>query len=82
MSNPNEPYHNEGFGWAFFWIVTMGLVFPSLIILSIDDGFAKFAKMRGLSGNCWENSRHERVCNVPTEGAKLANCKFMRNFCE
>ena len=41
-----EPYHNKGFGWAFFWIVTMGLVFPSIIMLSIDDGFAKFVQMR------------------------------------
>ena len=35
--------------------------------------------MRGLTGDCWENSRHERVCTVLTEGAKLANCKFWRN---
>ena len=46
------------------------------MILSIDDGFNKFAKMRGLNGNCWENSRHEKVC-YPT-----ANCKFWRNFCD
>ena len=82
MENPNQPYHNKGFGWAFFWIVTMGLIFPSIIMLSIDDGFAKLVKMRGLTGDCWENSRHERVCTVPTEGAKLANCKFWRNFCD
>lgn len=76
MSNPNQPYHNQGFGWAFFWIVTMGLVFPSIIMLSIDDGFGKLIKMRGLSGDCWENAKHERVCKA------TANCKFMRNFCE
>ena len=76
-----EPYHNKGFGWAFFWIVTMGLVFPSMIMLSIDDGFAKFVKMRGVTGDCWENSKHEKVCSVTTEGAKLADCKFLRNFC-
>lgn len=82
MGDPNLPYHNEGFGWAFLNIVLFGLVLPGVIILSIDDGFSKFAKMRGVTGDCWENSRHERVCTVPTEGAKLANCKFWRNFCD
>ncbi len=71
-----EPYHNKGFGWAFFWIVTMSLVFPSIIILSIDDGFSKFVQMRGLSGDCWENAKHEKVC----KGEVI--CKFGRNFCE
>ena len=55
------------------------LIVPGIIIPSIDDGFSKFAQMRGLTGDCWENSKHERVCTVPTEGAKLANCKFWRN---
>ena len=62
MSNPNEPYHNEGFGWAFLNIVIFTLIVPGIIILSIDNGFAKFAEMRGVTGDCWENSRHERVC--------------------
>ena len=75
MSDPNQPYHNKGFGWAFFWIVTMGLVFPSMIMLSIDDGFAKFVKMRGVTGDCWENSKHERTCRGEN------TCKFGRNFC-
>ena len=81
MSNPNQPYHNEGFGWAFMWIIIMFLVLPSIMILSIDNGFAKFVEMRGVTGDCWENSKHERVCSVPTEGAKLAECKFWRTFC-
>ena len=81
MSNPNQPYHNEGFGWAFMWIIIMFLVLPSIMILSIDNGFTKFVEMRGVTGDCWENSKHERVCSVPTEGAKLAECKFWRNFC-
>jgi len=75
MSDPNQPYHNEGFGWAFFWIVTMGLVFPSIIMLSIDDGWAKFVQMRGMTGDCWENSKHERVCKDDN------TCTFGRNFC-
>ena len=66
MSNPNQPYHNEGFGWAFMWIIIMFLVLPSIMILSIDNGFAKFVEMRGVTGDCWENSKHERVCSVPT----------------
>ena len=78
----NEPYNNEGVGISFFWIVVLFLILPSLINLSIDNGFSKFAQMRGVTGDCWENSRHERVCTVPTEGAKLANCKFWRNFCD
>ena len=71
----NEPYHNEGFGWAFLNIVLFGLVFPALIILSIDNGFAKFAQMRGVTGDCWENSKHERVCEDDN------TCTFGRNFC-
>ena len=53
------------------------------MILSIDGGFAKFVEMRGVTGDCWENSKHERVCYNPDpeEGEKLAECKFWRNFC-
>ena len=64
MSDPNEPYHNEGFGVAFINIVIFLLIIPGLIILSIDNGFEKFVQMRGVSGDCWENSRHEQVCTV------------------
>ena len=71
----DEPYHNKGFGWAFFWIVTLTLVIPSFIMLSIDDGFAKFVQMRGGTGDCRENSKHEKVCNDNN------TCKFGRNFC-
>ena len=76
MTDPNQPYHNEGFGWAFLTIVLFGLVLPIFIMLSIDDGFSKFVKMRGLTGDCWENAKHERVC----KGEVI--CKFGRNFCE
>ena len=71
----NEPYHNEGFGWAFLNIVIFTLIIPGIIILSIDNGFAKFAQMRGVTSDCWENSKHERVCRGDN------NCKFGRNFC-
>ena len=71
----NEPYHNEGFGIAFLTIVVFTIVLPALMILSIDDGFAKFVQMRGMTGDCWENSKHERVCKDDN------TCKFGRNFC-
>ncbi len=82
MSNPNEPYHNQGFGVAFMYIVLFALILPSLVILSIDNGFSKFWEMRGATGDCWENAKHERVCRFPDEDAKLAECKFFRNFCK
>ena len=75
MSDPNQPYHNQGFGWAFLWITLLFLVFPSIIMLSIDNGFSKFYEMRGGTGNCWENSKHERVCEDDN------TCTFSRNFC-
>lgn len=83
MSDPNQPYHNQGFGLAFLWIILLFVIAPSLMILSIDGGFAKFVEMRGVTGDCWENSKHERVCYNPDpeEGEKLAECKFWRNFC-
>ena len=71
----NEPYHNEGFGVAFLSIIVFTIIVPALMILSIDDGFAKFVSMRGFGSECWENSKHERVCRGDN------NCKFGRNFC-
>ena len=71
----NEPYHNEGFGIAFLTIIVFTIILPALMILSIDDGFAKFVQMRGMTGDCWENSKHERVCKDDN------TCKFGRNFC-
>ena len=75
MSDPNQPYHNEGFGISFIWIIVLFFVAPALIMLSIDDGFAKFVAMRGVTGDCWENSKHEKVCKEEN------TCKFWRNFC-
>ena len=59
MSNPNEPYNNEGL--AFLNIILFTLVLP--YYYSIDNGFEKFAQMR-ITGDCWENAKHERVCTV------------------
>ena len=71
----NEPYHNEEFGVAFLTIIVFTIIIPALMILSIDDGFAKFVSMRGFGSECWENSKHERVCKDDN------TCKFGRNFC-
>ena len=71
----NRPYHNEGFGVAFSVIIIFTIILPAVLILSIDDGWAKFVQMRGLNGDCWENSKHERVCRDDN------TCKFGRNFC-
>ena len=45
----NQPYHNEGFGIAFLTIIVFTIILPALMILSIDDGFAKFVQMRGMT---------------------------------
>ena len=83
MSDPNQPYHNKGFGISFMWIILVVFIFPLVAMMSIDDTWSRFLKKYGdpITTNCWENSKHEKVCSVPTEGAKLADCKFFRNFC-
>ena len=61
-----KPYHNKGFGVAFMWIIGLLVVFPAVMILSIDDGFAKFVQMRGVTGDCWENSKlKELTLKIP-----------------
>jgi len=75
MSDFNEPYHNKGFAPAFLWIIFIFFVLPSIAILSIDSGWSKYVAMRGFSSDCWENSKHERVCK------KENTCMFLRNFC-
>ena len=71
----NQAYHNKGFGVAFMWIMLLFIGLPAIMILSIDDGFAKFVSMRGFGSECWQNSKHERVCKEDN------TCKFGRNFC-
>ena len=82
MTDPNQPYHNEGFGIAYITLLFFILIFPAMIIFTSLGTWDMFWKMHLPDGDCWENAKHERVCTVPTEGAKLANCKFWRNFCE
>ena len=79
----NQPYHNKGFGLAFITIILVTIVLPVAAMMTIDDTWERYLKKYGdpITSECWENSKHERVCSVPTEGAKLAECKFWRNFC-
>ena len=72
-----KPYHNEGFGIAFFWIFALFFILPVIGVLSIDDTWSRFAKKYGdpIRSECWENSKHERTCNENN------TCKFGRNFC-
>ncbi len=73
----NEPYHNKGFGIAFFWIFTLVFILPIVGILSIDDTWERFVKKYTdpIRSECWENSKHERTCKGEN------TCKFGRNFC-
>ena len=64
MSDPNQPYHNKGFGPAFLWIIFLFLILPTIVVLSIDDGWATYKQMRGFGGDCWENSKHEKYAKV------------------
>ena len=37
MTDPNQPYHNEGFGLAFFWIIVVVFLFPLVAMMTVDD---------------------------------------------
>lgn len=73
----NEPYHNQGFGIAFLWIILVVFLFPLAAMMTIDDTWDRFLQKYGdpITTECWENSKHERVCK------KENSCKFLRNFC-
>ena len=46
-------------------------------MMFMDDTFARVIKKYGdpIRSECWENSKHERVCRGEN------TCKFGRNFC-
>ena len=46
-------------------------------MMTLDDTFDRFLQKYGdpFTTECWENSKHERVCKGEVE------CKFGRNFC-
>ena len=73
----NKPYHNKGFGISFFWIVVVLFIFPIVAMMTLDDTWDRFLKKYGdpIRTECWENSKHERVCR------EKKTCKFFRNFC-
>ena len=72
-----EPYHNKGFGLAFLTIIFVTLILPIAAMMKIDDTWDRLLKKYGdpWKSNCWENSKHERVCKGEN------TCKFGRNFC-
>lgn len=71
-----KPYHNEGFGVAYITLLFFILILPAIILFTSLGTWDMFWKMHLPDGDCWENSRHEKVCK-PT-----ANCKIGRNFCD
>ena len=77
MSNPNQPYHNEGFGVAFLWIILVVFLFPLAAMMTVDDTWDRFLSKYGdpITTECWENSKHEKVCRSERK------CKFGRLFC-
>ena len=42
--------------------------------MTLDDTWDRFVKKYTGKSNCWENSKHERVCKEDN------TCKFGRNF--
>ena len=70
MSNPNEPYHNEGFGPAFLTIILFGLVLPGMIILSIDDARLKHNvdTKTGNSGSAIILEETEEIIGIHSHG--------------
>ena len=70
-----KPYHNEGFGIAYMWILILVLIFPIFLLFVTLDTWDTFVKMHLPDGDCWENARHEKVCR------ETADCKIGRNFC-
>ena len=46
-------------------------------MMALDDTWDRFLKKYGdpIKTECWENSKHERVCRDNN------TCKFGRNFC-
>ena len=69
--------NNEGFGLAFAVIIFIAFILPSIVLLSVGDTWDRFIDKYGsaVATECWENSKHERVCRGDN------NCKFGRNFC-
>ena len=63
-----EPYHNKGFGLAFLTIIFITLILPIAAMMTIDDTWDRLLQKYGdpWKSDCWENSKHERVCKGET----------------
>ena len=74
-----NPYHNKGFGMAFFVVFLLLVPLPILGLWAVDgqDWVDRFTTkyFSPWQSECWETARHERVCKSDN------NCKFWRNFC-
>ena len=75
IERSQPPYTTKVLCPCFYGSIFIFSFGPPIIILFIDDGWAKYTAMRGFGGDCWENSKHERVCKDEN------TCKFGRNFC-
>ena len=42
MSDPNQPYHNQGFGSAFLWIIIVMFIIPVMAMMTLDDTWDDF----------------------------------------
>ena len=73
----NQAYHNKGFGVAFTWIIVLTMILPLIGLMFIDDTWDRFLQKYGdpWKSDCWENSKHERVCKGDN------TCLIGRNFC-
>jgi len=60
----SQAYHNKGFWQAYLLIIVLVIVVPkSLIMMSLGEDHRKtFYRMWLEPSNCWETSKHERVC--------------------
>ena len=69
--------NSEGFGLAFLVIIFVAFVLPSIVLLSVGDTWDRFLEKYGsaVSTECWENSKHEKVCRSDN------SCRFGRMFC-
>jgi len=52
-------------------------IIPVMAMMTLDDTWDRFVKKYTdpWTSNCWENSKHERVCKDDN------TCTFGRNFC-
>jgi len=73
-----KPYHNKGFGIAFFYVFLLLIPLPIFGLWLVDgqDWVDRFTRKYFANSDCWENAKHERVCKSDNK------CKFWRNFCD